>query len=301
MAMKIERGRRHTPARVVIYGTEGIGKSTLAAAFPSPVILDTEEGTHHLDAARVSIGSWDELRTAIAEIGQSRGEFKTVVIDSADWAERLLVDALLKEHKKKSIEDFGFGKGFTHLAEGFGRLLASCDGLVGLGFHVVFVAHATVKRTSPPDLTDGYDRYELKLTKQTAPLLKEWCDALLFCNYDVRTTEGSDGRRKAVGGKRRTIHAERAAAWDAKNRYGLEPEVPMTIDALAPIFAEPAKRPGWRDRVAAATTGADLDQIAADADQAVSEGRLTPELRARLDDLITVRRPEIEAGEEVQA
>ena len=294
MALKIERGRRHSPVRAVVYGTEGIGKSTLAAAFPSPVILDTEEGTHHLDVARVSIGSWDELRAAIAEIGGGRGEFRTVVIDSADWAERLLVEHLLAEHKQKSIEGFGFGKGYTLLAEGFGRLLTQCDALIGVGLNVVFVAHSKVQRTSPPDMADGFDRYELKLTKQTAPLLKEWCDLLAFCNYKTAVTEGSDGRKKATGGKRRLMHLERAAAWDAKNRYGLDAELPMAIESLAPIFAEPAKRPGWRDRVAAATTVEELGRIGDDADQAVSDGKLTPELRERLDAAINERHSAIE-------
>ena len=294
MALKIERGKRWTPSRVVVDGTEGIGKSTLAAQFPAPVILDTEEGTHHLDVARVSIGSWDELRSAVAEIGGRKGEFSTVVIDSADWAERLLIDNILEEHRKKSIEDFGFGKGFTHVAEGFGRLLTQCDGLIGMGMHVVFVAHVKVVRTSPPDMTDGYDRWELKLSKQVAPLLKEWCDALLFCNYETRTTTGTDGRVKAIGGKKRVIHTERSAAFDAKNRYGLEPIVPMTIESLAPIFAEPAKRPGWRDRVAAATTLEELGRIGDDADQAVSDGKLTDELRAKLDDAIEARASQIE-------
>ena len=299
MALKIERGRRHSPVRAVVYGTEGIGKSTLAAAFPSPVILDTEEGTHHLDVARVSIGSWDELRAAIAEIGGGRGEFRTVVIDSADWAERLLVEHLLAEHKQKSIEGFGFGKGYTLLAEGFGRLLTQCDALIGVGLNVVFVAHSKVQRTSPPDMADGFDRYELKLTKQTAPLLKEWCDLLAFCNYKTAVTEGSDGRKKATGGKRRLMHLERAAAWDAKNRYGLDAELPMAIESLAPIFAEPAKRPGWRDRVAAATTVEELGRIGDDADQAVSDGKLTPDQRKQLDALIEIRDAEI--GTEVTA
>jgi len=294
MALKIERGKRWTPSRVVIDGTEGIGKSTLAAQFPAPVILDTEEGTHHLDVARVSIGSWEELRGAVAEIGGRKGEFSTVVIDSADWAERLLIDNILEEHRKKSIEDFGFGKGFTHVAEGFGRLLAQCDGLIGMGMHVVFVAHVKVVRTSPPDMTDGYDRWELKMSKQVAPLLKEWCDALLFCNYETRTTTGTDGRVKAIGGKKRVIHTERSAAFDAKNRYGLEPIVPMTIDSLAPIFAEPAKRLGWRDRVAAATTLEELGRIDDDADQAVSDGKLSDELRAKLDDAVEARVSQIE-------
>jgi hypothetical protein len=299
MALKIERGRRHSPVRAVVYGTEGIGKSTLAAAFPSPVIFDTEEGTHHLDVARVSIGSWDELRAAIAEMGSGRGEFRTVVIDSADWAERLLVEHLLAEHKQKSIEGFGFGKGYTLLAEGFGRLLTQCDALIGVGLNVVFVAHSKVQRTSPPDMADGFDRYELKLTKQTAPLLKEWCDLLAFCNYKTAVTEGSDGRKKATGGKRRLMHLERAAAWDAKNRYGLDAELPMAIESLAPIFAEPAKRPGWRDRVAAATTVEELGRIGDDADQALSDGKLTPDQRKQLDALIEIRDAEI--GTEVTA
>ena len=294
MALKIERGRRHGPVRAVFYGPEKLGKSTTAAAFPSPIILDTEDGTHHLDVARVSIGSWDELRAAVAELGSKPSEFKTVVIDSADWAERLLVEHLLAEHKQKSIEGFGFGKGYTLLAEGFGRLLTQCDALIGVGLNVVFVAHSKVQRTSPPDMADGFDRYELKLTKQTAPLLKEWCDLLAFCNYKTAVTEGSDGRKKATGGKRRLMHLERAAAWDAKNRYGLDAELPMAIESLAPIFAEPAKRPGWRDRVAAATTVEELGRIGDDADQAVSNGRLSPAQREQLDAAINERHAAIE-------
>jgi hypothetical protein len=143
-------------------------------------------------------------------------------------------------------------------------------------------------------MADGFDRYELKLTKQTAPLLKEWCDLLAFCNYKTAVTEGSDGRKKATGGKRRLMHLERAAAWDAKNRYGLDAELPMTIESLAPIFAEPAKRPGWRDRVAAATTVEELGRIGDDADQAVSNGRLSPAQRERLDAAINERHAAIE-------
>lgn len=39
------------------------------------------------------------------------------------------------------------------------------------------------------------------------------------------------------------MHAERSAAWDAKNRFGLPASMPMHIDSLAPIFdrSEPVK------------------------------------------------------------
>lgn len=294
MPLNIQRGKRHSPVRALLYGTEGIGKSTLAAAFPAPVILDTEEGTHHLDIARIPIKSWDQLRSDVAEIGGKPSEFRTVVIDTADRAERLLIEHLLKENKWASIESAGYGKGFTVLAETFGRFLNQCDALIGVGLNVVFVAHSKTQKTSPPDMPDGYDRYELKMEKKTAPLLKEWCDLLAFCHYKTTTVEGSDNRKKAIGGKRRVMHLERCAHWDAKNRYGLDAELPMTIESLAPIFAAPAKRPGWRDRVAAATTVEELGRIGDDADQAVSDGKLTDELRAKLDDAIDARQSEIE-------
>ena len=137
------------------------------------------------------------------------------------------------------------------------------------------------------------------MEKKTAPLLKEWCDLLAFCHFKTTTVEGSDKRKKGIGGKRRVMHLERCAAWDAKNRYGLDAELPMAIESLAPIFAEPARRPGWRDRVAAATTVGELCRIGDDADQAVSGGKLSPELREKLDDAIEARRAEI--GTEVTA
>jgi len=238
--IQITRGRRQAAVRGTVYGTEGIGKTTLATQFPDPLVLDTEDGTNHLDVARASIHDWKSLTLAITELAVNSQGFRTIVIDSADWAEKLLIEWLLKTSGKKSIEDFGFGKGYTMVAEHWTRFLASCDVLIGQGINVVFVAHSTVKRTSPPDQTDGFDRYELKLTKQSAPLLREWCDLLLFCNYRTKLVEGSDGRLKATGGKERIMHAEHSAAWDAKNRFNLPAEMPMEIEQLRTIFSVPA-------------------------------------------------------------
>jgi len=238
--LQITRGRRQAAVRGTIYGDEGIGKSTLATQFPAPLVLDTEDGTHHLDVARVSVHDWKTLTLAVTELAVNPQGFQTIVIDSADWAEKLLIEWLLKTSGKKSIEDFGFGRGYTMLAEHWTRFLASCDALVSHGINVVWVAHSCVKRVSPPDQTDGYDRYELKLTKQVSPLLREWCDLLLFCTYKMRLVEGGDGRLKAQGGKERVMHAEHSAAWSAKNRFGLPAEMPMHIGQLESIFAGPA-------------------------------------------------------------
>lgn len=244
MALRVIRGKVRKPVRVVLYGVEGIGKTTLASLFPRPIFLDTEGSTFRLDVARApnpqdeddpQLRDWTHIESALLDLRQDRQGFETVVIDSADWAERLATVHLLGN--KRSIEDFGFGKGYVMLAETIGKLLARCDDLVRAGMNVVFVAHSKVVRVSPPDQTDGYDRYELRLHKQVAPLLKEWADLVLFANYRTHIIEGEDGRKKAKGGKDRVLFTERTAAFDAKNRFGLKPEIPMTIEALAPIFS----------------------------------------------------------------
>lgn len=237
MTLKITKGKRTVPVRGVLYGTAGIGKSTFGAGLPRPLFLDTEESTNQLDVDRVLVTSWAALGAAVAELASGSHDYQTVVIDTADWAERLLVESILAKHNQKSIEGFSYGKGYTILAEEFGRFLTLCDGLISKGIHVFFIAHAKVVRQSPPDQTDGFDRYELKLSKQVAPLLKEWADMLLFANFEIQVVEGTDGKIKAQGGKERVMHTTNHAAWDAKNRFGLPEKLPFDVAQIAGVFA----------------------------------------------------------------
>jgi hypothetical protein len=158
------------------------------------------------------------------------------VIDTADWAEAACAEVVLKKHGKKSIEDFGFGKGYVILAEEFRKVIARAEALISRGKNVVFLAHSKVVRQSPPDQTDGFDRYELKLAKQVAPILKEWADLLGFANFRSQVVEGTDGRTKATGGKERLLHLEHSAAWDAKNRFGLPASVPFSPEHVIACF-----------------------------------------------------------------
>jgi hypothetical protein len=232
--MNISKGKQKQAVRAVIYGVEGIGKSTFAAGLPSPLFLDLEKGTSHLDVARADVETWADLELALTECLTT--DFETIVIDTADWAEAACAEMVLKKHNKKSIEDFGFGKGYVILAEEFRKIIARAEALISRGKNVVFLAHSKIVRQSPPDQTDGFDRYELKLAKQVSPILKEWADLLGFANFKTQVVEGSDGRNKITGGKERILHLEHSAAWDAKNRFGLPASMAFASDQISHIF-----------------------------------------------------------------
>ncbi len=243
--LSLQRGKIARPQKVAIYGPEGVGKSTLAGQLPNPVFLDTEGGTHHLDVVRLDgAETWEEINKAVQQLATGEHEFKSLVVDTADWLERKCAEYVCKKANKESIEDFGYGKGFTLVAEEFQKFLVSLDGLLAKGMHIVFLAHSTVKKFESPEQAGAYDRFELKMSKQVAPLIKEWCDTLLFATYLTRVAEGESGKKRAVGGKERVIYTTHSAAYDAKNRHGLADKLPFSIESLAPIFggAIPAKR-----------------------------------------------------------
>ena len=236
--MKITKGKQTRPQRVVIYGVESVGKTTFAAQFPAPLFLDIEGGTAHLNTDRCEINSWAELNGALKEVAAS--DYQTVIIDSADWAERLCVEDLLASTKKASIEDYGYGKGWVMVAERMSRMLTALDSLIANGKHVVLLAHSKVQRVEPPDLMTAYDRYELKMSKQSSPLVKEWADELWFFRFKTKVVESENGKAKGTGGKQRIILTTHSAAYDAKTRSGLAEELPMEWDSVAHLFATSA-------------------------------------------------------------
>jgi hypothetical protein len=238
--MKIIKGKQQRPQRVVIYGVESVGKTTFASKFPSPLFLDIEGGSNHLAVDRVAVSSWKELGECIQEA--SRTDYETVVIDSADWAERLAVEDLLATNKKQSVEDFGFGKGWVMAAEKVSRFLTALDALIDAGKHVVVLAHSKVQRTEPPDILAAYDRYELKLSKQSSPLVKEWADELWFFRFKTKAVSQENGKAKGIGGKERIILTTHSAAYDAKTRSGLAEELPMEWESVAHVFGKPAPK-----------------------------------------------------------
>jgi hypothetical protein len=236
--MNITRGKVERAQKICVYGPEGIGKSTFASQAPDVIFIDTEGSTLHLDVARTDKpSSWTALLEQVRYFKANPSQLKTLALDTADWAEALAAEHICSKSQKNGIEDFGYGKGYTYLEEEFGRLLNLLEELIEAGVNVIVTAHATIKKFEQPDEMGSYDRWELKLEKKTAPLLKEWADMVLFASYktiviNVDGQGATKGKNKAQGNKR-VMYTSHTPSWDAKNRHNLAIELPFEYAAIA--------------------------------------------------------------------
>lgn len=230
----ISSGKTPRPRRTVLHGVHGIGKSTWAASWPKPVFVPTEDGIADIDVSSFPLClDLSTAHQAIIELGGGDHEFKTVVLDSADWLERLIWKHVCQKEGKKAITDFGYGTGYGKSAAIFGDLLTALNSCRNIGMHVVILAHSEVKRFENPE-GDSYDRYVPKLHRDTSAMLQEWADEVLFANYRVNVRKTDEGFNKergvGVGSGERVMYASERPSHMAKNRLGLPGELPMDFE-----------------------------------------------------------------------
>ena len=245
MSFNITSGPTATAQKVVLYGVEGIGKSTFASQFPNPVFIDTEGSTSNMNVQRLdNPNSWQMLIDEVNYVKQTK-ICSTLIIDTADWAETLANKHVIARNGITSIEDLGYGKGYTMVKEEFGKLLNLLSELTDAGINVVVTAHAELKKKEEPDQMGAYDRYQLKLSRQCAPLLKEWSDMVLFANYETTIVTDSKTKSKKATGGQRVMFTTHHPAWDAKNRHNLPEKLPFDFSSIAQLFqpAAPVAQP----------------------------------------------------------
>lgn len=234
--MNITTGIVPKAQKVVLYGVEGIGKSTFAAQFPNALFIDTEDSTLHMDVKRFDKPtSWQMLLQQIDYVKQNK-PCQTLVIDTIDWAEEICKRHLMAANGWSAIDSEGYGKKYVALAKEIGELLNKLSEVIDIGINVVLTAHAWLRKKEEPDEMGAYDRYELKLEKKTAPIVKEWADMVLFANYKTTIiTDSKTESKKATGGQRMMFTTHRPT-WDAKNRVGLPDEVTFDYNHIKPVI-----------------------------------------------------------------
>jgi len=228
--LALATGVSKTAHRIVLYGTGGIGKSTLAAYLPAPLFLDVESSTEFLEVAYDSelrtAPSWSMLRGKLAAIAQAPPKgVRSIVIDTASVAEELAKEHVIATRKTDkgrlvdSIEGFGWGKGWQFVYDEFNGLLADLDRIATLGVNVCLVAHE-VSALVPYPAAEDFIRWEPLLYSgdkkgrgSTRERVKNWSDHVVFIGYDVHVEDG-----KGSGSGTRTIWTQELPTHIAKSR-----------------------------------------------------------------------------------
>lgn len=254
MTLSVEQ-KTHKPPRILIYGAHGLGKSTFGASASSPVFIQTEDGLDAIDAPAFPLAkTFQDVMQYLGELATEEHAYKTLVVDSLDWLEPLIWAQVIRErpttekgHKVKSIEDYGYGKGYIYVMDVWQEYINAINYLRNTrGMMIIQTAHASIKKFDNPE-TESYDRYEIKLHKAASAKVQEHCDIVLFANYFVgvkKENEGFKDRKRAIGSSERFLYAQERPSAIAKNRYGLPEEIPFdkegaywaTIASHVPYF-----------------------------------------------------------------
>ena len=228
-------GKQELPPRICIYGTHGIGKSTIASQFPEPIFISTEDGIDGLDVTSFPKATHvNDVVESIKTLIKEEHEFKTVVVDTVDWlVEPLVVEDVENTHDAK---DLAYGKGQMLVAESFREILQGLDALRRKrNMNVVLLAHANIVKFESP-MTEPYDRYTPKLPNRCNALLQEWVDVLGFAAFKVIIKKADAGFNKevtrGVTTGERLLHLVENPAYLAKNRYACPDNIELKLEEI---------------------------------------------------------------------
>lgn len=234
---------------MVIYGQHGVGKSTFAAKCPAPIFIQTEDGLDSLGVdAFEKANTLAEVHEALDYLIKEAHTYKTLVIDSLDWLEKLIFARVCQEVGTEDIAAIPFGRGYVKAELHWKAIL---DKVNELNFKkkmlICLLAHNQIKTFADPE-RDSYDRYQLDLQNKAAALVCEFADIIGFASFKI-STQSKDGNFgatvvKARSTGERTLFLEERAAFTAKNRYGLPPTLEFTWQALAEQLKTKKKKEG---------------------------------------------------------
>jgi len=245
----LSRPKADRPIIATLFGEGGMGKTTLAAMFPAPVFIRTEDGTasivDHPDAMLFPVAqSTQDVFDGIEALATQEHDRKTLVIDSVTQFEKLATREILDDEPNPKAKNMaaahgGYGKAFGMLDKKHQDLREAVEWLAtDRGMNVVFLAHATVEELDLPDV-DKYSRYTIHLHKNRQyDCVHHYANnvdlvAFIRLKTNVRSTDG--GKKRALSDGEREIICFPVASNVSKNRFGITAPIPFTFDAGNPF------------------------------------------------------------------
>jgi len=239
-------GKKPQPRRALLYGVQGIGKSTWASKAPEPIFVPTEDGLGEIGAARFPVATTlEEAMQALSDLCAEEHSFQTVVVDSLDWLEKLIWAQVCEDKNVENIDDIGYAKGYSYAVKYWREFLAALSWLrENKGMTVVLLAHSVIQKFEDPE-AEAYDRFSPRLHKHAVAIVCEWCDEVLFAKFKVLTQTEDKGfnkkRARGLGTGQRIVRTEERPAHAAKNRLGLPFEMNLDWSEYASHFTTNGK------------------------------------------------------------
>jgi hypothetical protein len=236
MVLQLKKTTAITPPLVLIHGSEGAGKTSLASRFPSPVFLQTEDGC----PSGLEITTFGLLETykdvigALTALATEEHDRQSLVVDNLDPLEAMIWRQACKDNGWANIEAAGYGKGYVTADSYWNDFLAATDYLRRQrGMIVVLLAHSAIETVNDPRVT-SYSSYQLRLHRRARGLVQDRCDLIGFLSQDIHVQSEDVGfnkkRSRADGGSTRWLHVEARPSFVAKNRYSLPPKIQIAKD-----------------------------------------------------------------------
>lgn len=218
----VKSTRRIVAPRVVVVGADKVGKSTLAASAPNPVGILTEDGSFSLDLQAFPIcKTLEDFYSCVKALRTEEHSFESVVVDSLDWLEPMVWSHVCTKNDWSSIEEPGYGKGYAMALSAWRTVFRALDALRDKGMNVIVICHDKVKRIETPLISDGYDRFSLKLNDKAAALVAEWADIIGY--MDFKTLISKDGDKvRAVRTGERLLRVAAHVGHCGGNRFGMK-------------------------------------------------------------------------------
>lgn len=246
----IKHTKHSAPPRIVLHGSEKVGKSTFMSGIPDVVFIQTEDGLTGVEAQAFPLAtSYQDVIDALNVLLTQEHQFKALAIDSADWLERLIWDKVCQDHGVKSIEQAagGYGKGYSEAMNYWRIILGLLDRLnKEKNLIIGLICHSRVVTFNDPE-TEPYDIYKMKLHDPKSgngamALLNEWADVIGFANKAkfVKEKKGNE-TYSGITTHERKLFLEGTPAYIAGNRYGLPAELPLSWQAFQQAFSMPAQ------------------------------------------------------------
>lgn len=240
--------------KIMIYGSNTLGKTPQAMKFPKPLLLMGEAGGTAVKGHKISIKSKRDFVDTVKQLTdektfeQMREKFQTIVIDTATDIIELYSTAVAKEYNVKDVSEMNSNKdmpnGYALYRTAF---KADINRLCSCGYTVIFIMHEELSEIKEQTIVNGKIKAvgtgAFKIVpkgsnsvKDSSRFLRDLCDFRFYIKGNGIDAETG----KTIMS---TAYAHETADYYAGSRFNIVPVInPFTAENLINAMTDAQKK-----------------------------------------------------------